>query len=209
MPSGTLDRMIPTEHGIAVSLVDTAASKDADLVYRLTRLINDVYAIAESGLWQEGTPRTTTSQVAELIEAGEVAVARVQGRIAGAIRVHEVSEDTAEFGLLVAAPEHRSIGVGRALVSFAERFSSEHGMRAMRLEVLVPRAWRHPSKEYLDHWYRRLGYRVTGTTDTDDSEPELAPLLATACDFVVYEKPLGPPSEPTSGSACSEPSARG
>jgi GNAT superfamily N-acetyltransferase len=202
---GTLGRMIHTERGITVNLLDPPAVEDSGLVERLTKLINDVYRVAESGLWQEGTTRTTMAQVVELIEAGEIAVATVNGQLAGAVHVHAVSDDTGEFGLLVAAPEHRGIGVGRQLVSLAERHSRDRAMGTMQLELLVPRAWRHPSKEFLDSWYRRLGYRVTRTTSVDDSEPELAPLLATPCRFVIYAKPLTPTSE----SACSGPSARG
>jgi hypothetical protein len=28
----------------------------------------------------------------------------------------------------------------------------------MQLELLVPRDWRHPSKEFLKSWYGRRGY---------------------------------------------------
>jgi GNAT superfamily N-acetyltransferase len=180
-----------TSPSIAVGFLRARAAEDADLVDRLTGLINRVYADAEHGLWRAGTPRTTAAQMAERIAAGQFAVATVPGRIAGAVRVHEVSEDTGEFGMLAAAPEHRGIGVGRALVDFAEGHCLDRGLRAMRLELLVPRTWRHPSKEFLDGWYRRLGYRVVRRTSVDEIEPELAPLLATPCDFLVYEKPLG------------------
>ena len=66
--------------------------------------------------------------------------------------------------MLVAAPEQRGTGVGRALVDFAERHSRERGLRAIQLELLVPRAWRHPSKEFLKAWYGRSGYRLIRTT---------------------------------------------
>jgi GNAT superfamily N-acetyltransferase len=92
--------------------------------------------------------------------------------------------------MLVAAPEQRGTGVGRALLDFAERHSRERGLRAMRLELLVPRGWSHPSKEFLDAWYRRSGYRAIRTDSIDDAYPHLAPLLATPCDLVIYEKPL-------------------
>jgi hypothetical protein len=42
-----------------VHLLDPAAGDDARLVDRLTGLVNDVYATAESGLWREGAKRTT------------------------------------------------------------------------------------------------------------------------------------------------------
>jgi GNAT superfamily N-acetyltransferase len=163
---------------------------DTAPVRRLTDLINDVYAVAEAGLWRNGTTRTTARQLTELIAAGEIAVATLDGDLAGVVRVHPVSRDTGEFGMLAAVPEHRGQGVGRALVDFAEQHSREQGMRTMQLELLVPRTWRHPTKVYLDGWYRRIGYEVARTTSLDEHYPELAPLLATECDLLVYDKPL-------------------
>jgi GNAT superfamily N-acetyltransferase len=175
---------------IAVELLDPAAAEDGVLVERLTALINDVYASSETGLWLDGSTRTTRPQVAALVAAGEIAIAKVDGALAGAVRVQRLSDVTGELGMLAADQRHRGIGVGRELVRFAEGHCHAHGMRAMQLELLVPRTWRHPSKVFLDDWYRRIGYRVVRTMEVDDMEPELAPLLATPCRFLVYEKPL-------------------
>jgi hypothetical protein len=60
----------------------------------------------------------------------------------------------------------------------------------MQLEVLVPRTWSHPTKEFLAEWYPRLGYRKVRVGTIDESYPDLAPLLATPCDFVIYRKEL-------------------
>jgi Acetyltransferase (GNAT) family len=92
--------------------------------------------------------------------------------------------------MLVAAPDHRGTGVGRALLDFVERTGFERGMRAMQLELLVPRGWSHPSKESLRAWYGRRGYRIVGTGRLDDAYPQLAPPLATPCDFEIHHKPL-------------------
>ena len=108
----------------------------------------------------------------------------------GSVRVHDVADDTSEFGMLVAAPDQRGTGVGRALIDFAEQHNRERGRWAMQLELLLPREWQHPNKEFLKAWYGRLGYRLIRTTTIDDSYPHLAPLLATPCDFAIYEKPL-------------------
>jgi GNAT superfamily N-acetyltransferase len=188
---------------ITMSLLDEAAGTDAGLVSRLTELINGVYEIAEAGLWRDAATRTTASEMAEFIRARQLAVASVRGQIAGAIRVHAVSDVMGEFGLLATAPEHRGIGIGSALVDFAEQHCRDRGLRAIQLELLVPRSWRHPSKEFLDAWYQRIGYRVTRTTSVEESEPQLAPLLATPCQFVVYEKPLGGPEGRTSRTVAS------
>jgi hypothetical protein len=60
----------------------------------------------------------------------------------------------------------------------------------MQLELLVPRDWTHPTKEFLNAWYTRIGYRVARTGAIDEAYPALAPLLATPCDFVIYHKRL-------------------
>jgi GNAT superfamily N-acetyltransferase len=173
-----------------VALLEAGASRDGALVERLARLINDVYAIAERGLWRDGAMRTTARDLAELIREREIAVATREERIVGCIRIHDISASTAEFGMLVAAPDTRGSGVGRALLDFAEEHARRRGRRAMRLELLVPRAWSHPSKTFLKAWYGRNGYRVVRTDSMDDAYPHLAPLLATPCDLEVHEKPL-------------------
>jgi GNAT superfamily N-acetyltransferase len=92
--------------------------------------------------------------------------------------------------MLVADPEQRGTGIGRALLTFAEDLGRARGRRAMRLELLVPRTWRHPSKEFLTAWYGRCGYRLVRTTTLEESYAHLAPLLATPCDLQIHEKPL-------------------
>ena len=181
--------MSPTEKP-AVRFLDPELRHDARLVEQLAGLINGVYATAESGLWRDGTTRTTASELAALIGARQIAVAARDGEIAGAVHIHDVADDASEFGMLVAAPDQRGTGVGRALLDFAERHSRKRGLRAIQLELLVPRTWRHPSKEFLKAWYGRRGYRLIRTITIDDTHPQLAPLLATPCDLEVHEKPL-------------------
>ena len=60
----------------------------------------------------------------------------------------------------------------------------------MQLELLEPRDWTHPTKQFLAEWYSRMGYRIVRTGTMDEAYPELAPLLATPCDFVIYRKDL-------------------
>jgi GNAT superfamily N-acetyltransferase len=179
-----------TNETIAVRLLEAAVSRDARLVDHLTGLINDVYEVAESGLWRDGATRTTASELAELIRAQQIAVATRRDQIAGAVRIHDVGDDASEFGMLVAAADQRGTGVGRALVAFAEQRSRERGLRAIQLELLLPRTWRHPSKEFLKAWYGRIGYRPVRTGSLEAAHPHLAPLLATPCVLAVYEKPL-------------------
>jgi GNAT superfamily N-acetyltransferase len=164
-----------------------AAAADRAAMSAVSDLINKVYEVAEDGLWRAGTERTNPAEVTALTRAGELAVARVAGRLAGCVRVRRLDGELGEFGMLAAAPEHRGTGVGRELVRFAE----EHARRpVMRLELLVPRERSHPSREFLAGWYRRLGYRPVRVDTVAEAHPYLTPRLATPCDFHVYHKDL-------------------
>jgi ubiquinone/menaquinone biosynthesis C-methylase UbiE/GNAT superfamily N-acetyltransferase len=175
---------------IEIQLLPAAAGDDATLMKEIAELINEVYVAAERGLWTDGATRTTVDEVADLTRAGEIAVARVRGRIVGCVRVRRLDDRTGEFGMLAADPAYRGVGVGRELVRFAERRCRADGLGAMQLELLVPRGWTHPTKELLAAWYTRIGYRVARTGTIDEAYPALAPLLATPCDFVIYRKEL-------------------
>jgi ribosomal protein S18 acetylase RimI-like enzyme len=175
---------------IEIELLPAAASDDAQLMERIAELANEVYAVAEDGLWTDGATRTTVNEVAELTRAAQIAVARLRGRVVGCVRIQRLDEGTGEFGMLASDPAHRGLGVGRELLRFAERKCRAEGLRTMRLEVLVPRDWTHPTKEFLAAWYSRIGYRIARSGTIDEAYPALAPLLATPCDFVIYHKDL-------------------
>ena len=179
----------------AIRTLKQEAGHDDQLVQHLAGLINDVYAVAERGLWREGATRTTAVELAALI-ASEQIVAAISsaGEIVGSVRIRTVSDRVSEFGMLVSAPDQRGRGIGANLVEFAELHSREHGRHAMQLELLVPRSWKHPAKEQLKLWYSRLGYRRIGTRNVDDTYPEFAALLATPCHIEVHEKTLNEPS---------------
>ncbi|WP_410672743.1 GNAT family N-acetyltransferase [Amycolatopsis sp. cmx-4-68] len=170
--------------------IELLPSAGPALIARITALVNQVYAESEKGLWRGSTDRTSIDEVGGFVRAGEIAVARVEGDLAGAVRIRRLDETTGEFGMLAADPARRGLGVGRDLVGFAERASRAAGCREMQLELLVPRDWTHPSKQFLAEWYARLGYRVTHRADLAEDYPHLAPALATPCAFLVYRKDL-------------------
>jgi GNAT superfamily N-acetyltransferase len=173
-----------------IEIVPATTPEDQRLVREITDLVNRVYATAESGLWVERAARTTTTEIAEMIATDQITLARVEGQIVGSIRIQQLDDGIGEFGMLVADPDHRGEGVGRELVRFAEELSRQRGLAIMQLELLVPRGWSHPTKEFLHAWYTRIGYRPVRTGGIEESYPHLAPLLATTCDFVVYHKSL-------------------
>ena len=179
MQSAEIDWLVP------------ASADDAEMIAALTDLINRVYAVAEDGLWADGAARTSPGEMTDLVRAGEFAVARAGDRIAGCVRIQFLDADAGEFGMLAVDPDDRGTGLGRELVRFAEGAVQASGRDTMQLELLVPRDWTHPSKQFLATWYTRIGYRPVRIGAIEESYPHLAPLLATACDFVIYRKGLG------------------
>jgi GNAT superfamily N-acetyltransferase len=176
---------------IEVELLPGTARADATLMERITELANEVYAVAEAGLWTDGATRTSVEEIVQLTGSGQIAVARIGGDVVGCVRVQRLDERTGEFGMLCADPARRGVGIGRELIRFAERTCRADGMSTMQLELLVPRDWTHPTKQFLAEWYSRIGYRIARTGTIDELYPELAPRLATPCDFVIYRKELG------------------
>jgi GNAT superfamily N-acetyltransferase len=175
-----------------IELLPAAAAADGELVEEITDLVNRVYEKAEKGLWVDAATRTNTTEVAELIAGGQIAVAWQDKQVMGSVRIQQLDSGEGEFGMLVADRARRGEGIGRELVIFAEELSRQRGLTVMQLELLVPREWKHPTKEFLHGWYTRIGYRPVRSDTIDQRYPQLAPLLATPCDFVVYHKDLQP-----------------
>jgi GNAT superfamily N-acetyltransferase len=176
--------------GVEVAIVSPADAADGVLVTRIVELVNGVYAEAEKGLWRDGADRTDASDIAAMVHAGELSLARLDGQLAGAVRMRRLDPGLAELGMLVASPEYRGIGIGGALVAFAEDWARQQGISRMQLELLAPRTWTHPVKEFLRGWYTRLGYRQIRTARLADAYPALQSRLATQCDFAIYHKNL-------------------
>ncbi|WP_433306891.1 GNAT family N-acetyltransferase [Actinoplanes sp. CA-030573] len=175
-----------------ISHVTTARARDRRYVEQVTDLVNVVYAAAEEGLWIAGTDRVGAAEIAGYVAAGELIEARDGGELLGVARVRRLATGEGELGMLVADPGQRGRGIGRGLIAYGEKWAVDRGLRTMQLELLLPREWTHPVKQFLHEWYTRLGYRVVRRGDLADDYPALVPRLATPCDFLIFHKPLGP-----------------
>ena len=160
----------------------------ADNIKRLSDLINEVYDDAESGMWKRKGTRTNPAEVERLLRAQALILAEMDGVLVGSVNINLMSDGVGEFGMLVADRKYRGEGIGSALVKHAEKWAREHACHTMRLEILTPRHWTHPSKNFLRQWYSRIGYVPQTTEPFESMYPELVPELATECDFTVWHK---------------------
>ena len=171
---------------IRIEALTEGVSADVDTMSRIADLVNEVYATAEEGLWLRGATRTSAREMSELTRAGQIVVARMADDVVGSIRVQRLDADTGETGMLVVDPKHRNQGIGRELRRFVTDMLRAAGVTTLQIELLVPRGWTPASKEFMASWNERSGYQVVRKGAFEDQYPDLAPLLATPCDFIIY-----------------------
>jgi GNAT superfamily N-acetyltransferase len=174
-----------------IEVLATSATGDESLVEQLAQLINDAYAVGEKGLWIEGTKRTTSAEVAEVIGDEGMLTATLEGQAVGCASVRAIDASTADLGVVSVAPDRWGGGFGRELVRSAEDLMRSRAVTTSQLELLVPREWVHPEKDRLRRWYLRLGYRIVRTAQFEEIVPaRLTGQLATPCEFLVFRKDL-------------------
>jgi GNAT superfamily N-acetyltransferase len=187
-PEG-LNVMSPTP-ALNIELLPSEASSDTTLMGQIADLVNRVYAVAEDGQWLPGATRTSLEEITELTRARQIVVARAGDTLVGSIRVQLLDPEKGETGMLVADPDYRNMGIGRELRKFAVDMLRKRGARTLQIELLVPRNWSQKSKQFMAEWNERADYRVIRKGAFEEQYPDLAPLLATPCDFIIYEKPI-------------------
>lgn len=155
-------------------------------------MINRVYLISEYDFWPHTGEysRTTIEAITEFIKKGELLIARVDGKIVGAVHVYRITDTVCGFGMLVSLPENRRSGIGSALIAAVETWALENKFSQIQLELLVPESYKHPDKEFLKNWYTRLGYELQTATPYANLYPKQAHLLKMQCFFEIYQKNL-------------------
>lgn len=183
---------IPNKEDVSPGVID-----------QIVNLINAVYDEAESGMWTTKGTRANHQEVTTHLNNKTMILAHIDNSsdnntsnntsdnsIVGAVVVKLMANQTGEFGSLVADAKYRHYGIGSALVKHAEQWAIKRHCTVMRLELLTPRHWTHPSKTFLKQWYLRLGYNPAQTEAFEKMHPDKVDVLATECDFTVWLKPL-------------------
>jgi protein-tyrosine phosphatase len=124
--------------------------------------------------WAAGLNRRQLPELTAQVEAGELLLARVGGRLVGGCIVTSLASrfwtdrppDAAYLGKLVVAPPAGRAGLGVRIASRAEDRARARGFARLRLDC-----WdRNPR---LRRYYRELGYRELGVVKLGDYEARL------------------------------------
>ena len=107
-----------------------------------------------------GGQRTDLAALSEQIEdpAQVILVARDEGQLAGCVAIADRGGGTAYVGLVTVDPARQASGLGRQLLTAAERYAALH-FAAKRAEMTVISL-----RTELIAWYQRRDYALTGET---------------------------------------------
>jgi GNAT superfamily N-acetyltransferase len=145
----------------------------------LARLVNDAFVV--ENFFKIGD-RTDAGEIVDLMrKGGEFLVLESAGgaSIAGCLYL-KCEGERAYFGMLAIDPGEQGKGFGSRLIDAAEARARELGCCVMDIHIVNLR-------EELPGYYRRLGYRETGTLPFSDLSRASRP-----CHFVVMSKALAP-----------------
>jgi GNAT superfamily N-acetyltransferase len=148
-----------------------ATTKDAAAI---TRLVNRAFLV--EAFFVEGN-RTSAAAVRRMLERGGFLLAEEAGRLLACVFV-EVRGERGYFGLLAVDPSRQGEGLGARLVGAAEEHCARAGCRVMDISVVDLR-------RELPPFYRKLGYRRTGTQPFPDPHRAKRP-----CQFLLMSKRL-------------------
>jgi ribosomal protein S18 acetylase RimI-like enzyme len=141
----------------------------------LTRMVNTAYAVEH--FIYDGE-RISPKEFADLLKTGRVLLLEQDGAPLGCIYL-QLHDDSGYLGLLSVAPSRQNEGIGQSLVALAENSFRSQGLKTSELQVINVRG------ELLE-FYRRLGYRESGTSPW----PHDAPPTHLPCHFIRMTKPL-------------------
>ncbi len=145
----------------------------------VTALINLAFKVERFFI---DTDRINIDTVRELARKGEFILLDDEAGLAGCVYV-EVKGERAYIGLLSVKPERQRSGIGSRLMQAAEEHCREAGCRFADLRIVNIRM-------ELPGFYRRLGYRETGTAPLTQGIVTKIP-----CHFVEMTKALQRASE--------------
>ncbi len=169
----------------------TADDNTPERVTHLVQLINEIYATEEAGMWKETTAgRVVADEISAYLENQQLFFAFVGNELVGSVKIDVIDAETMEFGMLVANPAFRGMGIGRELVKAVENHARTAGFKKMMLELLTPKDWVNPSKEFLKKWYTRIGYVPGKTIPFEQEFPRRKHEFACPCVFTVWLKDL-------------------
>jgi len=157
---------------MSTGVIRSAAISDAPAI---AALVNVAFVMEREFIDRD---RTTADEIAQMLGIGAFLVVDGAEGLAASVYV-EPRGARLYLGMLAVAPSHQKQGLGREMMSAAERFSLDHGCRTIDIRIVNRRTELPP-------FYRRLGFLDAGIEAFED------PQLTKPCHFIRMSKVLVP-----------------
>jgi GNAT superfamily N-acetyltransferase len=165
-----------------------------DDVPRIITLMNRACRGAGAADWSTEEPYLSGDRInedhlrADLASKPEASLLKWEdsggGALLGCVWIEPLDEDVWYLGSLATDPTRQKSGLGKILLSAAERWVGERGGKRIRMNVVNVR-------EALIAWYLRRGYRKTGETEPFPyGDDRYGAPLRDDLSFLVLEKDL-------------------
>jgi len=151
----------------------TLRAADANDVPRIVSLLNAAFAMERDFIDKD---RTSPPEIARYMTTGTFLVVDDAGALASCMYL-EQRHDRLYLGMLAVSPTQQGRGLGRQMMSAAERHAVALGCRAIDIRIVNLRTELPP-------FYRRLGFVDDGT------EPLVEPKLMKAAHFIRMTKAI-------------------
>ena len=141
-----------------------AKVKDLDNV---AELVNQAYRGLSAPDWSTEVglvdgPRTNRQSLQEMIENGASIILLVQDnascRLSGCVTLSPIDSGEWYLSMLAVGPQVQSSGVGKSIMTGAEKFARDAGAKSLKISVINVR-------EKLIEWYERRGFAKTGQSE--------------------------------------------
>jgi GNAT superfamily N-acetyltransferase len=187
-----------SEVKVNISIAPASLAETPALVTRLKTIINAAYAYEVGVFWDaEKWERTNSDEVRQVIRAGELAVAWLEGSaqsepdaLVGCVYMKLADPKTGGFGMLACDARYQGAGIGRDLLQYAEDWAKRDGAEVMQLELLYPDGWENKGKDWLAKWYERAGYSLARVEEVEGLLGRMAHLLIQPTVLRIYRKTL-------------------
>jgi len=170
--------------------VELCTSIGSAQLKQIADMVNKVYTVAESDLWVEGHMRTNIGRIEKMIVKKQLITVENDRETIGCVRVENIGDGIARFGMLAVPIVHEGNGYGSLLVQKSESVARDWGCGIMQLELLCPKEIDHRGKIFLEKWYKRIGYEYIRDVDFNSMYPKEEKNLMVPCYFSIYHKIL-------------------
>jgi ribosomal protein S18 acetylase RimI-like enzyme len=149
--------------------IRTAGAED---VPAIVALLNAAFAMERAFIDRD---RTSASEIAHYIETGAFFVVDAEDGALASCMYLEQRGDRVYLGMLAVSPTQQGRGIGRQMMTAAERHAASLGCHAIDIRIIDRRTELPP-------FYRLLGFVDNGTEPFEDA------MLTKPCHFILMTK---------------------